>query len=433
MAGNGTRSGGCAASPVPGDRRSPRAAAARCGAVDGIIRRGLRYLRHGDLREFAHMRLRCCGHAIAAAALLAAGNGAAVEAPATADGIPGVAPQATFPGQDWQAVDDPRRLGWEPAQLRAARDVFARSGAAALFLVVHGQVLADWGSTSLPYPAHSLRKSLASALIGNAVTRGHIDLDASLASLGIDDRTPLSAQEARATVRDLLAARSGIYLPANAQGQQQVPARGSAAPGTQWVYNNWDFNALGTIYERATGSDLFTGFGREIAEPVGMQDFDVQRHAHWVRDAPSDHAAYAFDLSARDLARFGLLFLHGGRWHDRQVVPADWVRLSTSVHSHLAFDGRRMVSSPQPTGHGYGYMWWVGTLAAVIGDARLAGSFSAEGHRGHLLLVAPRLDMVLVVRVDTRIPEWLPLLGERLDGNEAVALIRALLAAAPAG
>ena len=48
------------------------------------------------------------------------------------------------------------------------------------------------------------------------------------------------------------------------------PARFSHAPGTFWYYNNWDFNALGAIYEHAAGDSVFGAFNREIARPIGM-------------------------------------------------------------------------------------------------------------------------------------------------------------------
>lgn len=53
------------------------------------------------------------------------------------------------------------------------------------------------------------------------------------------------------------------------------PARGSHRPGTFWYYNNWDFNALGTIFEQASGTHIYTEFKRRIAEPLQMQDYGI--------------------------------------------------------------------------------------------------------------------------------------------------------------
>ena len=90
-------------------------------------------------------------------------------------------------------------------------------------------------------------------MIGIAVSERKIDLNDTLAKLHIDDSPPsLSAEEKRATVRQLLQARSGVYHVANyeTEGERNLrPERGSHAPGTFWYYNNWDFNALGAIYD----------------------------------------------------------------------------------------------------------------------------------------------------------------------------------------
>lgn len=78
---------------------------------------------------------------------------------------------------------------------------------------------------------HSLRKAIISLLYGIAVDEGLIDLDKTLAELGIDEVTPLSEQERTATIRDLLMYRSGIYLPAAGEHDEQATHR--PAPGTR--------------------------------------------------------------------------------------------------------------------------------------------------------------------------------------------------------
>ena len=86
---------------------------------------------------------------------------------------------------------------------------------------------------------------------------------------------------------DLLEARSGVYHPALYETPamaKQRPARGSHEPGTFWYYNNWDFNALGTIYEHATGSGIYDALDRLIARPIGMQDYD--RRMGFISRAP---------------------------------------------------------------------------------------------------------------------------------------------------
>ena len=206
-------------------------------------------------------------------------------------------------------------------------------------MVVHrGALVAEWGDTSARTPLASVRKSLLSALIGIAVERGEIDLSRTIGALGIDDNEPsLTAEEKSATVRDLLMSRSGIYhatLYETAAMAAQRPRRGSHKPGSFWYYNNWDFNTLGAIYEHAVRSSIFDAFEREIARPIGMQDYRPS-DGEYFTGAASVYPAYPIRMSARDLARFALLYLYKGRWQDRQVVPAKWVEESTQAYSEF--------------------------------------------------------------------------------------------------
>jgi CubicO group peptidase (beta-lactamase class C family) len=328
-----------------------------------------------------------------------------------------------FPGNHWKLIMDPAQAGFDPLKLEEAKAFCKDTGASAIVVALDGKLLMAWGFPSRVYPCHSVRKSLISALFGVAAESGLVDLEASLGQLGIDERDPLTEQEKGATIRDLLMARSGIYLPSNNAGadmRKDLPPRGSHAPGGHWYYNNWDFNALGTIYQRLTGRTVFDAFGSQIAHPIGMEHFDVSRHTRWSGADASDHRAYEFQLSALDLARFGHLYLREGQWEGIQLVPSDWVSVSTS-----------RLSEARDTGGGYGYMWWVDTVRATLPEYAdvLEGSFSAEGMGGHMALVVPKLDMVVVVRANTWLPSWMPLTSTRVNGAQCAVFLERLLAA----
>jgi CubicO group peptidase (beta-lactamase class C family) len=125
-----------------------------------------------------------------------------------------------------------------------------------------------------------------------------------------------------------------------------------------------------------------------------MQDFVRAQHTQYVTGSDSVHPAYPFQLSARDLARFGLLFARGGRWQDQQIVPHGWVIESTRPYSTTERGG------------GYGYMWWVAANGKFYPNVTLPdGAFSANGSRGHKVLVIPQWDLVIVHRVNTFKPK----------------------------
>jgi CubicO group peptidase (beta-lactamase class C family) len=268
-------------------------------------------------------------------------------------------------------------------------------------IIHHGLVVAQWGDIEVKSNLHSVRKSLLGALIGIAVDENKIDLNATMDSLGIDDNAPgLSPAEKTATVADLLKARSGIFHAALYETRAMArlrPARGSHPPGTFWYYNNWDFNALGTIYERTTGEQIFIALQEKIARPIGMQDYQ-SGDGEYFRGADSEHPAYPVRMSARDLARFALLYLHDGRWKDRQIVPSAWVRESTQSYSQ-AFPAYQ-------SGYGYGYLWWIGfpdNNGAPLVKVP-PGTFAAMGAEGQYAFVIPVHDLVIVHRINSDIP-----------------------------
>jgi len=150
---------------------------------------------------------------------------------------------------------------------------------------------------------------------------------------------------------------------------------------------------LGVIFEQETGRKIFEAFQDHIAQPVGMQDYTLKEQFYQYARSKSKHPAYAFRMSARDLARFGQLYLQNGNWNGRQVIPADWVRESTTGYSNV---------NP---GTQYGYMWWVYPAGGLdpykYPTLNQWDKFAAIGTGGQLILVIPEAEFVFVHRGDT--------------------------------
>jgi CubicO group peptidase (beta-lactamase class C family) len=307
----------------------------------------------------------------------------------------------------WQRAESPEEVGWSSAGLTQIVPELERLDVAALMVVTGGQVVFEWGNTANNFAAHSMRKSLLSALYGIYVAEGEIELSKTLAELGIDDLNPLTEGEKQATVRELLQARSGIYIPAAGESKGMSagrPERGSHKPGTHWYYNNWDFNALGTIFHQGTGEqDIYRAFQTRIADPIAMQDYFPDRLNYNYSPSLSQHPYYGFRISARDLARFGQLFLQEGVWDSGQIIPAGWVEESTRAYSKTEQSG---------TSSGYGYMWWV--AVEDLGPIK-TGTYCASGYGGHTLEVLPHLHTVIVIRFNTDVPGFENLAGAPVD------------------
>lgn len=310
----------------------------------------------------------------------------------------------------------PEAAGYSKEKLVALAEFLDKSGSESLLLLHDGKVFFEWGDIRQKRVLHSMRKALLSSLIGIAESRGQINLDATLAQLDIDDDTPLTAAEKKARVVDVLASRSGVYLPAAAESAGMAaerPPRHSAAPGERYYYNNWDFNVAGFLFEKASGRRIYDALLADIAKPLGMLDYqgqvgqDGQVEAdgfYQTEPGRSRYPAYHLRLSAHDLALYGQLWLQRGQWQGRQLIPAGWVDRSTQP-----------ISIVEPRwGLAYGLLWDV--LVPEPGDER--PSFFHTGIGVHMLGIYPKHQLVMVHRVNTEQE------GYRFTADDLLQVIR---------
>lgn len=294
----------------------------------------------------------------------------------------------------------PEAMGYSSASFDAVGDyatsLHLRSG----LVLVGDEVIYGWGDVAARLHVHSARLGPISALFGPAVASGQIALGSTLADHLIDDLPPaLTSDEQQATVEDLLESRSGVYHYGNGESITEAattPARGSHAPGSFWFFNDWDFDTAGGIYEQMVGHNMYAMFAEQIANPIGMQDFTpadggqlpyVPTNGDYEVDSPEQSSipCETFHMTARDMARFGQLYLHGGAWNGQQIIPAAWVATSTSALS----------TTPNPAVD-FGYMWYVGAGSDGFGS----GAFAVGGTMGHYIVVIPSLQMVVVTQGD---------------------------------
>jgi CubicO group peptidase (beta-lactamase class C family) len=309
--------------------------------------------------------------------------------------------QNAFPRKSWQPLSSSEKGKWSAEKLAAAR-AYAEADSiytSAVMIVQGGEVVDQWGDFDKKITSYSVRKSLLSALYGIYSAEGVIDINQTLEQLGIDDSPdPLTKEEKQAHIVDLLRARSGVYHPAHMETESMKknrPARGSHAPGTFWYYNNWDFNVLGTIFEKKTGLRIGEAFYQRIAKPIGMEDFRPD-DVYYLGGPISIHPAYPFEMTARDMARFGLLYLRHGRWNGKQIVPEAWVEKSSHADEMVKANGVDV--------GGYEYLWWVDYGGVHFPEVSLPGIFSARGAGAHFLFIIPTLDLVIVHRTDNEPP-----------------------------
>jgi len=318
--------------------------------------------------------------------------------------------------QSWQVATH-----W-PAQVHEAVATQAKTMEADAVIALHGdQLVAQSGDVTALTNVASVRKSIISALFGIATAKGLVSLDDTLEQLQIDEmQHPLTADEKKATVRDLLQAQSGVYLPSIGESAGMVekkPKRGSHPPGTFFYYNNWDFNALGVIFEKQTGLALGDAFHEWIAKPTGMQHFDPS-HVVYETSEETEMRMYRFYLSAEDLARFGSLYLTDGKWQGQPIIPAPWIEESFTAYN------------PNDTQtnfyDGYGYLWWIDKETETVW---------AEGSGGQYLIVDRKHNLVVVTRNNTGASplgsQWYRWFGQESLREEPLAIRETLLTYMP--
>ncbi len=326
-------------------------------------------------------------------------------------------PDDFFPAADWH-VARPEQFGYSSARLDALRVWLKAGDTTAMMVVVHGQVIFEYGDIARATKVASVRKSILSMLYGKYVfpdkaDKPAIDLNKTVTDLHLEEPgQPFLPIESDATLAELLQGRSGIYLlplsslgsPAEDLLTSSQPRRGSQFPNTYFHYNDWDFDAAGTAFTQLTGKNIYDALRDDLAIPIHMQDFDRARQQS-IAHPGQRHPEYAMWLSTRDLARLGLLMLRNGEWRGAQVIPSVWIGESTSpitLWSDMNPPLLRSVGYPERWG--FGMMWWAWDSSTFSGRheyfAPFSGAFEAMGTGGQYLTVLPAEDMVIVHKVD---------------------------------
>ena len=310
-----------------------------------------------------------------------------------------------WPTEDWPTGDVPRGVDLDPL----LDEVFDDDGPMAqtfAVLVVHGgRVVAERYQGALehfdrpPTPvtaettllSWSMAKSILHAVVGMLVADGHLDLDvpAAVPEWG-DPGDPRHA----ITLRQLLAMRDGLAFAEDyvdgevsdtiemlfGDGQSDMAHFAAdrplaAPPGTRFNYSSGTSNIVSGIVARTVGpGESYARFlHSRLFGPLGMSSADPEfdEAGTWV-------ASSSLYATARDYARFGLLYLRDGLWDGVRLLPAGWVDY-----------GRTWVSEDPDDASPYGAHWW-----GVAGDTR--GTFRASGYEGQSITLCPTLDLMVV-------------------------------------
>ena len=304
-----------------------------------------------------------------------------------------------YPDTSWSTNENPSIEGWGDAE----RSIFNRyiidsTNITGLVIIHKGQIVLEYGDIEENSYIASCRKSILAMLFGKFVENGTLDLEKTLTELNINDVSTLLPTEKKATIKDIIAARSGVYLSGSNGGdfRRYAPKRGTVEPGTHWLYSNWDFNVAGHIFEQETNSDIYDEVESQLAIPLQMEDWDKSLQTKNGNLEVSKFPAYHMWFSTRDMARMGLLMLRKGKWKDEQIIPEKWITEMTKQRtSYLEAQQSVPLLKEDGIDLGYGYMWW---LIENTDDYKLNNAYSAQGALGQNITVYPEIDAVLAFK-----------------------------------
>lgn len=262
-------------------------------------------------------------------------------------------------------------------------------------IVRHGKIIAEgsWKPFDTLEKTHSLfshSKSFTSTAIGLLADDGLLDIDTRVVDIFPDELPEkISENLSMLRVRDLLTMNAGApkdhridrspdWLKAFFQKDF------AKSPGTSFKYDSDATYVLSAIVEKISGKKLMDFLNIRLFKPIGIKKA-------WSTCSPQGIACggWGMNMTTRELARFGQLYLQRGKWAGKQILSSQWVQLATSCHTASGWKNVSVnaLGNGSNWERGYGFQFW---------RCNLEG-FRADGAGGQLTLVYPDQDMVISV------------------------------------
>ena len=300
---------------------------------------------------------------------------------------------AYWPGDTWR-TSTPEEQGLDSASILAMLDEIQNENLAihSLLIVRHGYLVTEVYYP--PYqqdtwhPSHSITKSFTSGMVGKALQEGYIQslqqkvleffpeiaqdtTDPQRAEITIEHLLTMSAGYNTNTMPDLYGKDASFDTAGNILTYNSI----LEPPCTSFYYDSGLPHLLSAVIQKSTGMTLQDYAEQELFQPLGITDFTWDSDPSGITNGATNLA-----LRPRDMAKFGYLYLHHGKWNGVQLLPEEWVQASTSKH----IETKGLMNAAEDDG--YGYLWWIDSF----------GGYSAHGFGGQYIFVFPTLDMVIV-------------------------------------
>jgi CubicO group peptidase (beta-lactamase class C family) len=306
----------------------------------------------------------------------------------------GLAAEDVWPLPKW-AKASPSDVGMDEAQLEKARD-YALTGGGSGYIIRHGKVVMSWGDTARRYDLKSTTKSIGVTALGLATLDGKIHLEDKVVQHYPAFAVPPESNRNTGWIEKITIG----HLATQTAGFEK---RGGYTklvfePGTKWAYSDGGPNWLAECVTLAYKQDVDELMFDRVFAPLGIGRKDLTWRRNSYRDAKINgvlRREFGSGISANvdAMARIGYLYLRGGKWNDKQIIPSEFVeQASRTVESVVGIpevDAKRYGNASDH----YGLLWWNnadGTLKNVPRDA-----YWSWGLYESLIVVVPSLDIVV--------------------------------------
>jgi CubicO group peptidase (beta-lactamase class C family) len=301
-----------------------------------------------------------------------------------------------WPTSGWK-TSTPEQQGMDSAKLLLALEFIQERlpDAHSLLVVKNGYLVFEryfrGGNPGRVAHIHSVTKSVMSALIGIALDKGYLNsVDQKIIDFFPEYITEdFDSRKKEIVLKHLLTMSTGFKW--NDRGSTmmswyncsdwgkfaiQLPQKNN--PGDVFNYNSSTSHLLSIILSKSTQVSTLDFADKNLFKPLGI----IQKN--WSRDPQGFYGGgFGLSLSARDLAKFGFLYLNNGYWDDQSIVPEYWVQESSKQQM-------RAFNNPIYGAFGYGYQWWIKEVDGCY-------SYRAWGRGGQFIVVVPELDLLIVV------------------------------------
>jgi CubicO group peptidase (beta-lactamase class C family) len=322
------------------------------------------------------------------------------------------AADTVFPGEDWERAT-PQSQGLNATKLNQAAEFLkqnsGRDGVQELVIIRHGRLVWKGDNIDKRHGIWSCTKSFTSTILGLLIEDGKCTLDTKAKEFVPE----LAAKYPEVTLRHFTTMTSGYRAIGDeprgkySHGPSDTPFRPGSeplfAPGEKYAYWDSAMNMFGLVLTKIAGEPLEQLFQRRIAGPI------VMKAAAWdwgdyatvdgvVVNGGSGNSSKHVFISARELARFGHLFLNGGNWNGKQLIGREWIAEATAVHVPATLPWGHPASEIDGRGV-YGFNWWRNGIQADgqrCWPGAPEGTFAASGHNNNKLFVIPEWNMVIV-------------------------------------